>query len=295
MKQQIMDKLKICKQTREIAADALYKTLQKVLKSKKPISEISFRDLWLSEMRKSASIFTDGWYMPPPHGIGVLFATDSNVERLNFKSIRPEEFWPRDDIFLDLKKGMVLLYAGLVNKKSGIIGDFEITLYFGKNKNIHKQLKVNLDIIHKIFENAKIGMKLSDVYMYGSKLLKENKLVNIIYSVSDSTSTNIGHTVPFSYEDMTSEEIKILTSGKKNWNKVCTMISKKRKFVNTVEPLILKPSMAITIEPRSKVKGKKDSPLISFHAIMVIDKNGGKELLTDFDKIFKLTGMSYMI
>jgi hypothetical protein len=72
------------------------------------------------------------------------------------------------------------------------------------------------------------------------------------------------------------------------------MISKKRKFVNTVEDLKIKPPMAITIEPRSKIKGKKESPLISFHAIMLIKEKGNRELLTNYDRIFKLTGMNYM-
>jgi len=290
-----MDKLKICKQTRKITADALYKTLKKVLKSKKPISEVSFRDAWLLEMRKNDSIFPDGWYTPPPHGMGVLFATENNIDRLNFKSIRPEEFWPRDDIFLDRKKGIVLLYAGPVDKKSGVIGDFEMTLYFGKNENIQNQLKTNLDIIYQIFKNAKPDMMLSDIYAYGNTLLKKNNLVNIIYSVSDPTNTNIGHTVPFSYENMTVQEEKILKSGNKTWEKVCKMISKKRKFVNTVEDLKIKPPMAITIEPRSKIKGKEESPLISFHAIMLIKEKGNRELLTNYDRIFKLTGMTYMV
>jgi hypothetical protein len=290
-----MDKLKICKQTRKIAADALYKTLQKVLKLEEPISEVMFRNLWLLEMRKHKNIFPDGWYMPPPHGMGVLFATENNIDRLNFKSIRPKEYWSRDDVFLDLKGGIVLLYFGPIDKKSGIIGDFEMTLYFGKNKSIQNQLKTNLDIIYQIFKNTNQDMMLSDVYKYGNELLKKKKLVNIIYSISDPTNTNIGHTVPFSYEDMGFQEMKILKSGEKAWEKVCAMISKKRKFVNTLETLKIEPPMAITVEPRSKIKGKKESPLISFHAIILFKENGKKELLTNYDRIFKLTGMTYML
>jgi hypothetical protein len=291
----MIDKLKICKQTRQIAADALYKTLQKVFKSKEPISEVSFRDMWLSEIRKNKNIFFDGWYTPPTHGMGVLFATDDNVERLNFKSIRPEEFWPRDDIYLDRKNGIMMLYFGAVDKKSGVIGDFEVTLYFGKNKIIQNQLKTNLDILYKTFENTKQDMKLSEIYAHGNKLLRKNKLVNIIYSISDPTNTNIGHTVPFSYEDLTVQEKKILKSGKKNWEKICEMISKRRKFVNSVESLKINSPMAVTIEPRSKIKNKKESPLISFHAIMLFKENGKKELLTNYDRIFKLCKMTYMV
>src|SRR5436853_4201407 len=105
-----MDKLEVCKSTRKIAADSLAKVLKKLLKSKKPISEVMLRDAWLFEMRKNKNIFPDGWYMPPPHGIMVLFADEKNVQRFNYKSARPNETWPRDDIFLDLKKGIIYCY-----------------------------------------------------------------------------------------------------------------------------------------------------------------------------------------
>jgi hypothetical protein len=289
-----MDKLKIVKETRKSAADSLFKTLKKVLKTKQPISEVEFRDLWLLEMRKNKKIFSEGWYDPPPHGIIVLFGTDKDVKRLNFESARPEEFWPRDDIFLDQKNGIALLYASPVDKKSGIIGDFEMTLYFGNNEIIKNQLKTNLDIIYKTFEEVKEGMSFSDVCLTGSKLLRQNKLVNIVYSISDPTSTNLGHTIPFSYEGMTSKEKDILKSGNKNWKELRVMIGKKRKFVNTIESLKIKTPMAVTVEPRSKIKNKKDSPLVAFHGILLFKENGKKELLTNFDKIFKLVGMTYM-
>ncbi|MDO8583504.1 MAG: M24 family metallopeptidase [bacterium] len=290
-----MNKLNICKTTREIAAKSLYSTLKNILSKNKPISELYLRDAWLSEMKKYKEIFPDGWYIPPPHGIGVLFGTEEDLSRINFTSLRPKEFWPRNDIFLNLNNGIALLYAGPVHRESGIIGDFEMTLYFGKNKNIINQLKTNLDIINKIFENAKIGTRLSEIASKADKLLKRNDLINTIYSISDPTNSNIGHTIPFSYEDMKDKEKKILLYAKDNWKRFYTMLSKKRKFINKIEQLEIKPGMAITIEPRSKIKNNPSSPLISFHAIALFYKNGDKELLTEFEKIFKLVGMDYML
>lgn len=289
-----MDKLEICKQTRKIASDSLYEALKKLLKSKKPISEVMLRDAWLFEMRKNKNVFPDGWYDPPPHGIIVLFAADNNTKRLDFKSARPKEFWPRDDVFLDRKKGIALLYSSPVDKESGIIGDFEMTIYFGKNKIIKNQLKTNLNIIYKTFEELKKDMMLSEICLIGSRLLKQSKLENIVYSISDPASTNLGHTIPFSYEKMTFQERKILKAGDKNWEKLREVITKKRKYVSTIESLKFSPPIAITVEPRSKIKNKKDSPLIAFHGIMFFKENGKKELQTNFDKIFKLVGMDYM-
>jgi len=136
-----MDKLEICKSTRKIAADSLYTVLKKLLASTQLISEVMLRDEWLEEMQKNKTIFTEGWYIPPPHGMIVLFATDKKVERINYKSVRIEEKWPRNDIFLDKKNGLAYFYASPVDKQSGIIGDFGMTVYLGKKKEIKDILK----------------------------------------------------------------------------------------------------------------------------------------------------------
>src|SRR5947209_2035561 len=118
-----MNNLHVVKQMREIAADALLNTLDKFLKSDQPISEVNFRDAWLNELRKYSDIFPDSWYIPPPHGIAALFASDKNVERVNFKSLRPQGMWPRPDVYLDTTNGLVYLFACPVEKKTGLIGD----------------------------------------------------------------------------------------------------------------------------------------------------------------------------
>src|SRR5436309_1790576 len=114
----VLNKLEVCKQTRKIAANSLYNALSSLLNAKQSISEVLLRDVWLTEMRKNKNIFQDGWYDPPPHGIIVLFGDDKNVERVNFKSVRPEKFWPRENIFLDKKNGIAFLYASPVDKKT---------------------------------------------------------------------------------------------------------------------------------------------------------------------------------
>jgi len=290
-----MNKLDICKQTRKVASESLYKTLEILLNSKKPISESILRDRWLLEMRKYKSISQDGWYIPPPHGMGVLFATEDDIKRLNFTSIRPQEFWPRDDIYLDREKGIMMLYFSPVDIKSGIIGDFEMTLYFGKNKLLINQIKTSLKIISKTFKFVDVGLKFSDIAKFMDNLLMKNHLINSVYSISDPLNNNFGHTIPYSYEDMTQDENKILRLEKKDWQTVCNMISKKRRFLNISEDLELQVPMAFTIEPRCKLNDEDKSPLISFHTVVLIKENGKKELLTNFDKIFKLARMDYAL
>lgn len=290
-----MNKLLVCKKTRKYTADCLLKVLKEVLEKEEKISEAEFRDKWLKELRKSKDIFPDGWYVPPPHGMTVLFGTDEDFSRLNFSSIRPEKFWPRKDVYLNLTKGIAMLYASPVDKKTGIIGDFETTIYFGKKKKTKKHLKTNIEIIKKIYDYLQIGMPFSQIVSMANKEFKNQGLTNEVLSINDPTNTNIGHTIPFSYEEISLEENDILKQGDRNWQNMLTMISKKRKFVNAEEQLLINPGMAFTIEPRLKNSNNKSVPFSTYHSIILFKENGEKELLADYDEIFKLVGMDYML
>lgn len=109
-------KLDICKKTRELASRSLYKTLEELLRSGKLVSEKDFRDVWLKNIRKNPTVFPDGWYLPPPHGTAVLFGTDEDMKRINTASLRPQEYWPNDDMYLDRNKGIMMLYFSPVDK-----------------------------------------------------------------------------------------------------------------------------------------------------------------------------------
>lgn len=289
-----MNKLKICKQTRQIAAESLYKTLEKLLKSKEPISEARFRDAWLSEMRKHKEIFPDGWYLPPPHGIGVLFATDKNFSRIKFKTLRAKEYWPKEDIFLDRKNGFAFFYSSLVDKSTFIIGDFGLNIYFGNNKQIQTSLCKHLKLVKGIFDYSSIGMELSGVNSFAKNIFERNGFTNDWWvSTTDLTGTNYGHTIPGTEIPWTIEEAKALKETK-NWEDKIKIINKKRKFINAKETIIINEGMGLTIEPRVLKKDDSSFPNIYFHTIALFYENGEKEWLTNFDKIFELTGMDYM-
>lgn len=291
----ISTKLKKCKLTREFAAKSLSITLEKLLNQKKPISEIDLRDTWLLELRKNKNIFPDGWYIPPPHGIGVLFSTDKNFNRIKFKSLRQNESWPRNDIFLDKKNGFILVYCSPVDKQTGIIGDFGLNIYFGDNSKIKSLLQKHLIMVKKIFTTVKAGMKLSDLHLIAKTIIEKNNFTNEWWiSTTDSTGTNYGHTIPMTNTSWTNTELEILKDGEKNWQETRTMINKKRKFINAYEETVIKPGMAITLEPRVILKDHKDLPTIYFHTIIFFKENGQKELLTDFEEIFKIVGMDYL-
>lgn len=281
-----MNKLDICKSTRKIAADSLLKVLIHILNSNKKVSEADLRDAWLEELRKYKEIFPDGWYIPPAHGIGILFATDKNFERSNYTTLRKEKYWPRNDVFLDREKGILMPYASPVSR-DGIIGDFGLDLYLGKNENIRKHFKNIYEKVNKLFTDITIGMKLSDLFHHGYKIFSQNNLINEGWlSTTDPTGINIGHTIPMIEKKLLQE---------KDWSAICKTISSARKFINAVEKTVIKPGIAFTLEPRLKSIKDPTLPTIYFHTIALIHENGEKELLTNFDEIFKLTGMDYML
>lgn len=286
------DKLNICKKTRKIASNTLLITLKKLLSSNKPISEVLLRDTWLKELRKHKEIFPDGWYNPPPHGICVVFGNEDAFERINLESMRWEKFWSSDSVFLDKNKGIILAYASPVERESGVMGDFGVTLYLGKNSKIKEYFKNILNSQIQIYNFAKPGISFKKIYNFAETLFKKLEASNDWWiNITDKSGRNIGHAIPGISQLWNKKELEIFENG--NWKNVCKMIRKKRIFVSPLESFTPKKGDAFTIEHR--LKSKLKLPVVYFHTIALFKENGEKELLTDFDKIFKLAGMDYML
>lgn len=289
-----LEKIKIFKQTRKIASDSLEKVLQEVLVSNSQISEKEFANRWLEELRKYSEIFPDGWYIPPPHGVCVLFDKGPEQIRTKFKSLRPEEFWPSDNAYLDRKEGLAIFYFGPVDRKNFIIGDFGLTVYFGQDSRVQIQLRRVLTIIQKVFEKIQIMMKLSEIYELMIDALKEEGLNNDWWiSISDPTGINIGHTIVPTDIDWNQDELNFFNSNT-DWSEKAKIISKRRVFLNSEESTTLKPGMAITLEPRPQSINNLTTPVVWFHTVGIFYEDGRKELVTDFDGVFKLAGMDYL-
>lgn len=291
-----MDKLKIIKSTRKIAADTLLQTLKEVLRTKNPTSEVGFRDNWLENLRKHQKIFPNGWYEPPPHGIVVLFSNDEYPTRISYDTLRPQSNWPKEDSFLDLQNGIAYLFASPTDKSSGIIGDFGITIYFGQDNDIKDHLKNCLSLDKEIFEQVSVGQSFAQVWEFTGKLLKQKGLKNEIISFTDPAGVNLGHTIPSTDRDWTNQENKVIKIGESNWQRFIDMISQNRIFVSSKENFKIKPRIAFTIEPRPSIDNKPNIPTaLSFHTIALFYDDNKKELITGFDEIFKLAGMDYML
>ncbi|MFA6080436.1 MAG: M24 family metallopeptidase [Candidatus Gracilibacteria bacterium] len=288
-------KIEICKKTREYAQESLFKVLQEILKNNLLLSEAEIRDRWIFELRKNNDIFKEGWYSPPPYGIGILIGTDEDGEksRLNYQSLRSEDKWPRKNIQLNTNNGIMYAYASPIDRETGIIGDFGITIYFGEKQEIINHLIVCHEIVRQVFDYVEPGLTFSEIAQYMKGLITSHHLNNEIEcKTSPSTADDVGHTIPFIMEDMTEQEQKILKRG--DHDEIQKMISEKRIYIRASEDQIVKNGMAFTIEPRPRVMNNSNIPMVSFHSICAIHKNGTKELITNFDTIFNLIGMKYI-
>ena len=290
-----MNKIDICKKTRSFASQALASCLRSLLFTGQKLSEKQFADTWLEELRKNTAIFPDGWYTPPPHGICVLFGSTERDSRHNYQTLRSEDMWPKGDVYLNRQNGISYLFASPVDRKSGIIGDFGLTVYFGNDSIVKQHLITCLSINRLIFEYIDIGKKFSEVYSYAEKIISEHGLKNGVVSTTDPAGKNFGHTVPAIYFEWTSREQSILDNAESDWDTFKNMINKKRVFVNPIEETTYKPGMAITLEPRLIVPDNPHIPMGSFHTIVTIHKDGKKELLTNFDEVFRTAGMDFML
>jgi hypothetical protein len=289
-------KIEICKQTRSRAQKALFEVLEAILKLRLAPSEIEIRDLWLAQLQKNSAIFEDGWYSPPPHGIGLLMGSDNagSQDHFNFASLRPESSWPRKDIRLDTENGLLFAYASPFDKKTGIIGDFQTTLYFGKKPEIINHLILCRKIAGQIFDYVKPGLTFSQISARLGEIISAHGLSNNIAYAKDMSAANdvVGHSIPFVAENMTEPESATLTGG--DYDQIKQMISQKRQFVRNSNNQVVTAGMAFTIEPRPRVADNPSIPMVSFHCICAIHEDGTKELLTNFEELFRLCGMDYM-
>lgn len=288
--------IEVCKRTRKLAIRSFQKVLHHILSSDISFSEVEIREMWLSELRKYTTLSYDGWYVPPPHGVAVLIGSDDDSERsrLDYKTLRPKEIWPQENIRLEKKKGILFVYASPFDNETGIIGDMGVTLYLGKKQEIRDHLLLCFFVVKKIFDFIEVGKTFSEVAIYTKNLLLSYSLNNEIECrTTPSFANNIGHTIPFVFEEMTIAEREILK--KSNPIEIREMISRKRIFIDSSSDIVIKSGMAFTIEPRPKMIHNSKMPMVLFHAICLLYENGKKELLTNFDDLFQVAGMEYMM
>ncbi|MCL5666577.1 MAG: M24 family metallopeptidase [Patescibacteria group bacterium] len=282
-----INRINICKNLRQTAAQVF----AGVLKHSQGLSETQFRDHVLKQLSVGNQIYGHGWYEPPPFGVSALFAPEQNPKRLLYDNLRKEEFWPQEQSKFG-NNCVGLLYASPVDKRTGIIGDFGLTVYNGDSDKIKQYIKKCLEIVEQAVEYAQVGMEFREVNNFAQKLLKENSLNNNRTTpITGKFPKTIGHTIPWSYENFTAEEAAAVAS--QNFEKVKEIIRVKRINLDEGETFKIPPTIAFTTEIRAEDNKDPGLPNVFFHLIVAF-KDGKKEIFGGFNQVFEAVGMDFI-
>jgi len=266
-------------QTRKTAEEIAIKSLENIGN----ISEAELRDRILAGMRSKKELWEEGYYSPPPTGIGVIFDRKP-FARLKYDSLRSPEYWPNIASKFG-KETAGMIYFSPMDRQTNMLGDIGFTIYRGSDVEVKKHIKKAYKAILAIAQYANVGMSFSDLCSFATLSLKDKfKISRWITRSSNPVGMNLGHTVPGSYED--------LDFGK-SFKEVKDTIEKKRIFIKETQNFRIPETCAFTIESRLEDAQKPQLPSIHFHFIVCFDK-GKKTILNNFEEIFKVAGMDYM-
>jgi hypothetical protein len=255
-------------------------------------SEAALRDKLHAALAEQPELFDSGWYAPPPDGIGVLFGRSDDMARLDFDSLRKTENWPSEQNISD-DETVGLVYASPV-ARSGMIGDFGLTFYHGKDSAVRQQLRLAYDITKKMCEFAQVGMKFRELFDFGQKIMAANGATSgRMALINDPSDINFGHTVPWSYKLPTPTEQEIIDRG--SIDELREIISSKRIYINRTETFRIPKTCAFTVEPRVTTQDESGRVRLAYFHIIVAFRDGRKIISADFEPVFAKMGMNYIM
>ncbi|MBR4471638.1 MAG: M24 family metallopeptidase [Erysipelotrichaceae bacterium] len=242
----------IFNKARQKAVMALQETIDEFY-GKKGITEKAFAQRWLDKMSEKGEIFGKGWYCPPPYGMAVL-----SGKRLNFDSLRNEEFWSNDTL-IDWEDGLLYAYCSPVEKSDGYIGDMSITLYFGKDEKIREHFRNCRKAAQDIFEYLNVAEDPDELYAYSLKAFKNRGLRSNVISRTDPKPSNLGHTFTHLNEGREKEELN---------QEMINHLSSSRKFLNGSSGLSFEEGMQFTVEPQLISLTDESLPKVTHHFVV---------------------------
>lgn len=267
---------------RQTAAESIAKSFENV----EGASEAEVRDRILANLAAHKEFYPKGWYDPPPGGVAVLFA-EKPYERLNFASLRHPDFFPRADVRFNHKKTVGIVYASPVDRATGMIGDFSCTVYGGSNRRLQEHIRSTYEVVHTVAERAEVGMSLSALYSAAMRIFEnQSRAVRWMTTTHDPLKINLGHTIPGSFEKNSPHGDSFETAK--------AAIHSRRIYVNAVEEFQIPETCALSVEARLVDVSEPGLPNVCVHYIVTF-LNGAKRILANFDPVFKVMGMGYLI
>lgn len=265
----------------ERARCAAGRALSTALKNTAPnFSEKELRDAWRAELHADSRLHMDGWYDPPPGGLITRIArAQDGFAQGRVPSFRPPETWPGPTRIAS--EDILYAYASPVDRATGLIGDFGLSLYRGPDPAVRAHALAVLDVTLATARAAEPGMRMADLYVRAMDLVRARGLDNAITSTSDPAGTNIGHTIPWSSAEdgPAPRDLPFL--------ELREAVRAGRRFLSPAEGALLPETVAFTVEPRLSAPGL---PQMWFH-VTVLMACGEKRLATGFAPVLEAFGM----
>jgi hypothetical protein len=257
--------------------------LLQALKDNEGNSEAELQRAWVRNINLIPSLSDTGWYAPPPDGCSVLIGNPPDFERARYLSLRHAEKFPRSDICLS-EESFFYAFSSPVSEDY-LLGDYGIVLSQSKSEEVRSTIRDLLSLVIRSALQAEVGMEFRELYQLTIDICGREGYKNDVFSITDPRSSNVGHTLPWSYEEPTKEELLVLKNGSPEARR--EVISKKRVFLNDDSKLKITSPMAITVEPRL-TKGRL--PPFGFH-LTVVFENDKRYLIGGFNPVFEYLGM----
>ncbi len=276
-----MDLIETIAKTRATAAEIMQASLHGL----RGRSESDVRDEMHQMLAERSELFESGWYDPPHGGVAALFDT-APYERLQFESLRNPESFPSASKLFDTES-VGIVYTSAVDRTAGMFGDIGFTVYQGNDSQVQHHIRAVHDLVLKAAALAEVGMKFCDLYTASRRIFNDEgqKVIGWMSTTHDPFKVNLGHTAPGSYGDgpIPLEDFAATREA----------IRTRRLYINEVEQFAIPATCAFTVEARL-TDISKTLPNAFFHVIVTFSE-GEKQILTNFDRIFKTAGMDYML
>lgn len=246
-------------------------------------SEQKLADEWTSILVEDKDLLPFGWYQPPPHGVSVLIGQADKYDRLRYKSLRSKDNWPSSNS-VSSNESVLYPYYSAVDRSTLMIGDHVGTYYNGTNQIIKEWMGLAYATTRSIVDGARVGMKYSELFNFGSEVLAKMGASNNNFSMAGGFASDIGHTVPFF-----GRVPPISLSAEKDHEiEISDLLATSRSFLGPYNDRKISENSAFTVEPQIIGEGV---PMASFH--MIVAFVGGQKVVVEcFRDVFNQFGMT---
>lgn len=238
-----------------------------VMSAADAVSEYELASSLAFKLTLDGEFASKGWYDPPAGGIAILAGSPrDNFSRLRFDSLRNCEYWPRHDVFVS-RGTLAIVYVSPFERHSGLIADYGSSYYRGADLKVRRHLKRCLAAMHSVVSIIEAGMQFREIHEYAQRFFGEHALSNArTITHTDPFGTNLGHTVPWTYEEYTQDERDTLRVGE--LAAVSALICRKRIFINGAETFRVPRTGAFTFEARLEDSDDPELPNVFFHLLL---------------------------